>query len=280
MTLGEKIKKARRMNRITQQRLAKDKITRNMISRIENGLANPSLETIKYIAEELSLPVSYFLSEDDDLLFYEKNEKIGAIYRAYQAKEYEYCIKKIKSLSGIDNELAFLLATCEYELGREKLLSGSLAGALKCFREAEKHCEETVIDTGYIKATLPLYISIASNVRAPLLEFDDNEYVAGLYKIFDYELYKYVTLDYNHKFTSPLIMHHVKAKSKIKDRDYQAAVNILTEAEDMAKNHGYNAFIMFGIYTDLENCYKELYNFEKAYLYSTKRMSMLEGFKT
>ena len=69
MTLGEKIKKARRAKRITQERLAKDKITRNMISRIESGKANPSLDTIRHIAKELSMPVSYFLSEDDNLLF-------------------------------------------------------------------------------------------------------------------------------------------------------------------------------------------------------------------
>ena len=280
MTLGEKIKKARRANRITQQGLAKDKITRNMISRIENGLANPSLETIKYIANELSLPVSYFFSEDDDLLFYEKAEKINTIYRAYQAKEYDYCIKKIKSLSGIDNELAFLLATCEYELGKEKLLGGSLSAALKCFKEAEKHAEETVIDTAYIKATLPLYVAIATNVRSPLLEFDKTSYDSGLYEIFDYELYKYVTQDYDYDFKNPLMLYHVNAKKKIKERDYQSAAKILSEAEDMAKHEGYNAFIMFGIYTDLEHCYKELFNFEKAYLYSTKRMSMLEGFKS
>ena len=92
MTLGEKIKSARRTKKITQSALAKDKITRNMISRIESGKANPSLETIRYIAKELSLPVSYFLSEEDDLLFYEKMDKINTVYRAYQAKEYAYCI--------------------------------------------------------------------------------------------------------------------------------------------------------------------------------------------
>ena len=280
MTLGEKIKKARRANRITQEGLAKNKITRNMISRIENGLANPSLETIRYIANELSLPVSYFLSENDDLLFYEKAEKINTIYRAYQAKEYEYCIKKIKSLSGIDNELAFLLCASSFELGREKLSGGSLSAALKCFKEAEKYSEITAINTSYINATLPLYVAIATNVRAPLLEFDKKDYDNGLHKIFDYELYKYVTQDFDYDFKNPLISHHVNAKKKIKERDYQTAVKILSEAEDMAKNTGYNAFVMFGIYTDLEHCYKELFNFEKAYLYSTKRISMLEGFKS
>jgi len=123
MTLGEKIKSARKSKKITQAELAKDKITRNMISRIESGKVNPSLETIRFIAGELSLPVSYFLSEDDDLIFYEKMEKINLIYRAYQAKEYDYCINKIKSLSGIDNELALILATASYQLGRKKLFA-------------------------------------------------------------------------------------------------------------------------------------------------------------
>ena len=60
MTLGEKIKNARKSKKITQAELAKDKITRNMVSCIESNRVNPSLETIRYIANELSLPVSYF----------------------------------------------------------------------------------------------------------------------------------------------------------------------------------------------------------------------------
>lgn len=280
MTLGQKIKNVRRSKRITQQALAKDKITRNMISRIESGKANPSLETIRYIAKELSIPVSYFLSDEDDLFCYEKMEKINTIYRAYEAKEYDYCITKIKNMSAVDNELAFILATSSYYLGREKFSVGAMTGALKCFRDAEKYCEKTVFDTSYIKSTLPLYIAIASNVRAPLLEFDKQSYVSGLQEIFDYELYKYVTYDFSYTFTDPLISRHVHAKQKIKERNYQEGIKLLSEAENLAKNSEYNAFVVFGIYSDLEICYKELYNFEKAYLYSTKRMSMLEGFKS
>jgi len=280
MTLGEKIKSARKSKKITQAELAKDKITRNMISRIESGKVNPSLETIRFIAGELSLPVSYFLSEDDDLIFYEKMEKINLIYRAYQAKEYDYCINKIKSLSGIDNELALILATASYQLGRKKLFAGSMSGALLCFKDAKEYCEKTIFDTTYIESTLPLYVSIASNVRAPLLEFDKDTYDSGFLSLFDYEMYKYVTQDFSYNFTDPIISRHVLAKKKIKDRNYQEAIKILTQAEDIAKSSTYNAFVVFGIYSDLEICYKEIVNFEKAYLYSTKRMSMLEGFKS
>ncbi len=280
MTLGEKIKAARKAKRITQERLARGKITRNMISRIESGAANPSLDTVRHIAKELSLPVSYFLSENDNLLFYEKAEIINTLYRAIEAKEYAYCISKINSLSGIDNELAYILTLSYFKLGKESLSRGSLSTAQDCLNKAKIYAEKTVFDTSYIETTLPLYSSIAKNIQAPLLEFDEKIYSGGLYDVFDYELYKYVTQDYSYSFKNPLMSRHFRAKESIKQRNYQEAIRHLTEAEDMAKTEGYNAFVVFGIYSDLELCYKQLYNFEKAYLYSSKRMSMLEGFKS
>ncbi len=280
MTLGEKIKKARRAKRITQERLAKDKITRNMISRIESGKANPSLDTIRHIAKELSMPVSYFLSEDDNLLFYEKMEKIKTIYNAYKTKEYSYCISKIGDFSGLDDELSLILASSFYELGKECLFRGALSSAQKNFEQSKIYAEKTVFDTSYIEAALPLYVAIANNIQAPLLEFDENPYIDGLHNVFDFELYKYVTQDFDYDFSDSIISRHVNAKKAIKKRDYQEAIRLLSEAESMAKTGEYNAFVVFGIYSDLESCYKQLYNFEQAYRYSSKRMSMLEGFKS
>ncbi len=280
MTLGEKIKAARKAKRITQERLARGKITRNMISRIESGAANPSLDTIKYIAKELSLPVSYFLSDNDDLLFYEKAEIINTLYRALHAKEYAYCISKINSLSGIDNELAYVLTLAYFKLGKENLGRGSLSSAQDCFNKAKIYADQTVFDTSLIEATLPLYASIAKNIQAPLLEFDEKVYADGLDDVFDYELYKYVTQDHSYSFKNPLMAKHFRAKDAIKQRNYQDAIKYLAEAENIAKTDSYDAFVVFGIYSDLELCYKQLYNFEKAYTYSTKRMSMLEGFKS
>ena len=46
MKIGEKIKKLRTAKLMTQSDLVGNEITRNMLSRIENGAANPSLETI------------------------------------------------------------------------------------------------------------------------------------------------------------------------------------------------------------------------------------------
>ena len=64
MELGEKLRLARLEKGISQRQLCGDTITRNMLSRIEHGAARPSMDTLRYLAGQLGLPVSYFLEED------------------------------------------------------------------------------------------------------------------------------------------------------------------------------------------------------------------------
>lgn len=61
MTLGQKIKSARLERGMTQKELVGEAITRNMLSKIENDAATPSVRTLEYLARALDLPVGYFL---------------------------------------------------------------------------------------------------------------------------------------------------------------------------------------------------------------------------
>lgn len=280
MLLGEKIKAARRDKRITQSQLAGDKLTRNMISRIESGSANPSLDTIRYLAQRLDIPVPYLLSEDDDLFFYKKKEKLPMIYAAYASGDYAYCIEKIDSLSELDNELAYIHAFALFEQGKHNLKRGALRSAIKDFERAEESIGKTVLDTTHFFGILKMYKSIAANIQAPLLEFNQEEYAVGAYAAFDYDLYRYLIQDYEYDFRNECIGCHASAKKLIRERKYTDAVAKLIEASEKMVDEGYNSFIAFGIYTDLEQCYKQLLDFENAYRYASKRMSMLEGFKT
>ena len=63
MTTGEKLKAARLEAGLSQRRLCGDVITRNMLSQIENGSANPSMATLQYLAGRLGKSVGYFLQE-------------------------------------------------------------------------------------------------------------------------------------------------------------------------------------------------------------------------
>lgn len=64
MTIGEKIRLARTEQGLSQRQLCADQITRNMLSLIENGSARPSMDTLSYLAQRLGKPISYFLNEN------------------------------------------------------------------------------------------------------------------------------------------------------------------------------------------------------------------------
>lgn len=63
MTLGQKIRAARKQLNMTQQDLAGDEFTKSFISQLEKDVAKPSLKSLQVIARRLNKPVSYFLEE-------------------------------------------------------------------------------------------------------------------------------------------------------------------------------------------------------------------------
>lgn len=64
MELGEKLRKARMEAGLSQRELCADIVSRNMLSQIEHGSANPSMKTLQHLAARLGKSVSYFLEED------------------------------------------------------------------------------------------------------------------------------------------------------------------------------------------------------------------------
>lgn len=63
-----KIKEYRKAQKLTIKELAeKVNITSSMLSQIERGLANPSINTMKLIAQALNTPLFKFFLEDDNI---------------------------------------------------------------------------------------------------------------------------------------------------------------------------------------------------------------------
>jgi len=281
MTFGEKIKAERKKKKMTQADLAGDTVTRNMISLIEKDAANPSLSTLKAIADRLGVPLSYLVSDgDDDQFFYAKKELIDGIRAAYSAKNYSVTIMRVEKLGETDDELAMILADCHMNIGKSSLRDGSLVTAIKHLTAALEYCDKTVYDTGRIKTLSKLYTSVAENIQAPLLELDQTAYLSALTDEYDFEFFKYLTLDFDFAFNDPVYSKHLEAKRLMKEKDYTTAAAILSEIETTKRSGKYNAYAIFSIYSDLELCYKNLFDFENAYKYSSKRFSLLEGFKT
>lgn len=61
--LGKRIKEARLAKKLTQSEVAGTFITRNMLSQIESGSANPSLKTLEYLTSVLDIPIAVLMPD-------------------------------------------------------------------------------------------------------------------------------------------------------------------------------------------------------------------------
>lgn len=65
--LGEKLKKLRKEKKITQTKLSeKLGLSPRYIAKVEVGLANPSMEIFKKLADFFQVPIEYLISENEE----------------------------------------------------------------------------------------------------------------------------------------------------------------------------------------------------------------------
>ena len=256
MEIGKRIRDERLKKNMTQSALADEKITRNMLSAIENGKATPSLDTLLYISERLQLPITYFLSESESLFSLKKSRSIAKIQSAYKEKHYFDCIELINALGDVDDELSLMLAFSYFEIGKHSLFSGSLLSAQEQLDTCELYCNKTLYDTTRIRAVLPIYKAVAKNIQSPLLELDMKEIEKNEQFTADYEFYKYITLDATFEYANAFFADHMRAKSMIKERNYHGALALLKKLESEKTPTSYNAYSFFSIYADMETCYR------------------------
>ena len=62
-TLGERIRKLRKQQKFTLEALAGSELTKGMLSLIENNKANPSMESLTYIAKRLGVECLSYLKK-------------------------------------------------------------------------------------------------------------------------------------------------------------------------------------------------------------------------
>lgn len=124
MELGEKLKQARLALGLSQRAVCADRITRNMLSRIENGQAKPSMKTLQYLASVLNKPVGYFLGE---AAFSVNQSVMDEAKEAFQQKKYAKALMELNEYEGPD-------ALYDWEMG--------LLGFLCCLEGAAAALDE------------------------------------------------------------------------------------------------------------------------------------------
>lgn len=280
MNIGNKVKQLRIAAGLTQNQLAGDKITRNMLSCIESGKASPSIETLNYLAEGLNVPISFLVSEDDDLFFYQKNELIKKIKTLFIENKYSQCIDTINKCAKLDDELSYILCKCYFQLGKDAVLNGSLNTGKSMLENCFKYSLRTIYDTALTEALASMYYSLTNNIQSPLLDFDSAKVEKALSDTADLDLFYYIVQNPHHKYNNDIFLRHLKVKEMIQNRRYYEAISELSKIEDEKGCIRYNAYFIFSLYSDMEICYRQLGDFENAYRYASKRLALLDAFNS
>ena len=136
MTLGKRIRALRTEKKMTQTMLAGNRITRNMLSQIENDAAAPSVRTLEYLAERLGVSVSDLLETESDK---DRMEQAREQYRAMRyAEAYRLAEQAMQS-----EERSLLLALAGVRLAGEALENGESGKARSLAARAleqNRHC--------------------------------------------------------------------------------------------------------------------------------------------
>lgn len=139
--LGKRIKEARLARKMTQSDVVGDFITRNMLSQIESGTANPSVKTLTYLAKVLQLPVNYLFP--DELETYDTSEE--AVNADFEA------LIKMKNAFKREEYLQAAELAAEFT-GKENVIYDEANAVLaRAYLEAAKKTENPREALGYAK---------------------------------------------------------------------------------------------------------------------------------
>ena len=119
MTLGQKLKQTRLARGMTQSQVVGDRITRNMLSQIENDLASPSVGTLEYLASVLNVRLSWLLADEQEEAEARRTQRLRELLKR---GEYAACLD-LAPEHAPDDEQALALATAAAQCAQRALES-------------------------------------------------------------------------------------------------------------------------------------------------------------
>ena len=262
MDLGQRLKQARLSAGLSQRQLCGDVITRNMLSLIENGSAKPSMDTLRYLAQQLGKPVGYFL---DDTAALSPNAAVMTqarqaapgqvleILAAYKAPDRDFDQERYL----LESLACLTLAEQALDAGKPGLAQHYLVKARDAGEQTPYYTPETerrrllllgrtgTEDAAVVAALLPDNAEELLLRAQGALEQKDFSKAQGLLDLVDTRGFDY---------------HKLQAQVYFARGQYAQAAQHFEALGDHRKFYG-----------QLEECYKQLGNFERAYYYACKQ---------
>lgn len=288
MNIGEKIKKLRTDKLMTQSELVGGEITRNMLSRIENGAANPSIDTVCYIAKRLGVSAGYLLADEADEQIFRRHREIVNIKKAFLNEDYRICRDMCMSAESSDDEIQMILCECDLALGVENFNNGNLRESCEFFDEAIESCSKTLYRTDHIVATAGVYFRFMRYLSATLSSnvVDEAEiniypamtdafcrYLLAFEDIADGKIPEGEELPDMGKADSPLYLH-LRARVRMLSGSYNEAYEDLRAI--LLGETAISQPILYFVFSDLEKCCKERQDFKGAYEFSIDKLELMQ----
>ncbi len=285
MNIGEKIKMLRTSKLMTQSELAGNEITRNMLSRIENGAAQPSLDTLRYLAKKLNVSPGFLLAEGGDEQIYLKHNEIRGIKTSYLMGDYRICRDMcLNSESTDDDEIRLILAECTLEIAIEEFSYGNLRVACEFFDKAIDACTGTIYNTSHISSIAAMYFKYMRNLSATLSSNTVDETELPPFAAFSdpFCVYAGAFLALSEGGEDVLAYPpqqsiyglHIDAVRCIKEEKYGSAYEILHKI--LVSDEPVPEPMMYFVFCDLETACKQTGDFRGAYEYSINKMELLQ----
>ena len=287
MTLGQRIRQARIDRGMTQKQLVGDHITRNMLSKIENDSATPSVRTLEYIASRLSLPAGYFMagaSYSDGT----SPDGLDDMRAAYRRGDYAGCIRLLEENphAATSDEGYLLHARAALAAARQALDAGRIAEAKEYADTADYYNRQSMYDSAETDAEMSLILAECALELDPA-EFEENakEYERAVRGITFTVRYGLARADYLLKTGETELAGQLlqtlhpetdreKARHLFLSGEYcraagrqQAAIEMYSAAEQAG-----DALLLPRIYRRLEDCYREQDNYKMAYIYAARQL--------
>lgn len=262
MELGEKLRKARLDLGLSQRQLCGDHITRNMLSQIENGTARPSMATLQYLAAQLGKSVGFFLEEETPS---ENQSLMAHARRAYRAGEWAEARLVLEGFRQPDEvfelEYRYLRVRTGLEASREAMAQGKTVYARQILEELTVSEEfpglqrQWMLLLGQLTQTgLPELCAKLPSVEEELFlraraALEEGNFDRGLCLLCAME-------QQNPKW------HLLRGRLLMGKKQYDQAAESLQKAEEAIPEQTIPL---------LEVCFRELGDFQKAYVYACKQ---------
>lgn len=278
--LGERIRERRKKLGMTQSQLCGEYMTRNMLSRIETGDANPSLETLLFIAQKLKMPPSFFLCRDvKEEAEYTKTVRIKDARRMLGTGQYKRCLDICSELPSDDDEVSFIVANAALMSALNCFDKGELSRAGEFLDVSSAALHQTVYMYSEMNAQIKLIkVLIASLVKGELPEKESIPTVLPMF--FSKDRYFYIAGLCSKDFPLALFSEDSAYRMHLKSREFMAEGSFAESYELLKKafDVSFDCYMQYFILCDLEETAEKLEDYKAAFEYARMRMDLHEKY--